>query len=193
MNIALSKIVPMEKLADVQTLVTEEGIDACSQIGLRPTIEVSGFSSGYTGNGFKNIVPGCAEARLNVRTVHEQNTENILKEIEAFIRKETPEHVKLTIESESHGDPISLDIDHEIIHSIKGMLRDVYKKEVFHKHEGGSIPVVAEFSSILKKPMALVSLCNADCNMHGVDENFSLYHIEKALAFVAKYWKSNSS
>lgn len=193
MNIALSNIEPLKELAGVKALVTEKGIDACSQIGLRPTIEVSGFCSGYTGKGFKNIVPGCAEARLNVRTVHEQNTEYIMKEIEAFIRKETPAHVELTIESESHGDPISLDIDHDIIHSIKTMLRDVYQKDVFHKHEGGSIPVVADFSSIMKKPMALVSLCNADCNMHGVDENFSLYHMEKALAFVSKYWKSNTS
>ena len=156
--------------------------------GLKQTIEISGLTSGYTGSGFKNIIPGKAEARLNVRTVHPQISENVLKEIEELIRKETPSFVKLLIESEVHGDPIFLDTEHGEIDSIKKLLYQIHKKEIIHQNVGGSIPVVADFKSILGKPMALVPLSNEDCNMHGVDENFSEYHMEKALEFTSALW-----
>ena len=156
--------------------------------GLRQTIEISGLTSGYTGSGFKNIIPGKAEARLNVRTVHPQISERVIKEVEELIRKETPSFVKLLIESEAHGDPIFLDTGHEEIDSIKKLLSKIHKKDVIHQNVGGSIPVVADFKSVLGKPMALVPLSNEDCNMHGVDENFSEYHMGKALEFTKALW-----
>lgn len=156
--------------------------------GLKQTIEISGLTSGYTGSGFKNIIPGKAEARLNIRTVHPQISEGVMKEIEELIRKETPSYVKLLIESEAHGDPIFLDTEHEEIYSIKKLLSKIHKKGVIHQNVGGSIPVVADFKSVLGKPMALVPLSNDDCNMHGVDENFSQYNIDKALEFTKALW-----
>jgi len=86
-----------------------------------------------------------------------------------------------------------LDANHAAASSIRRILADVYGKQVFHNHVGAGMPVVAEFNSILKKPIAMVSLCNDDCNMHGVEENFSVYHMTKALEFVNKYWKKNET
>jgi acetylornithine deacetylase/succinyl-diaminopimelate desuccinylase-like protein len=189
----LSALQPVKRLAGVKVLCTEEGISPCEQIGMRPTIEVSGFNSGYTGCGFKNIVPAKAEARINVRTVHQQNTEAVIKSVVEFIRKETPAYVDLHIEYESHGDPVFLDFTHEHVVDVKRHMTNVYQKEVLHKSGGGSIPVVADFVEVFKKPIAMVSLCNDDCNMHGVDENFNEYHLTKALQFTHQFWKNLST
>lgn len=180
---------PIAELAGVKALLTEPGIDECSQIGLRPTLEVSGVCSGYTGTGYKNIVPGRAEARINVRTVHSQKSVKVLESIKKHILKNTPDYVSAFIELESHGNPIKLESDHEHVMDIKKLLVDVHGKRVIHKAGGGSIPVVGEMKEILQKPMALVSLCNDDCNMHGVDENFTEHHIDKALEFSSRFWK----
>lgn len=188
----MSKIQPIEKLADVKCLVTEDGVCPCEQIGLRPTIEVSGFTSGYTGLGFKNIVPGKAEARINVRTVFPQNSKKVLDSIRTFIVKNTPAYVESIVDVENHGDPISLDAEHEDAIKIKKLLVSIHDKEVLHKTVGGSIPVVFDFKEVFNKPIVMVSLCNDDCNMHGVDENFSIHHIHKALQFTNKYWKGVS-
>ncbi len=188
-NKYLSSLLSIKNLADVLELTTETNMDPHSQIGLRPTIEISGFTSGYTGVGFKNIVPGKAEARLNIRTVYPQVSREIMQSVKEFIKDNTPSYVKYSIEMEVHGDPIFLDYDHIEIKPIKKLLTDIHNKEILHQHVGGSIPVVADFKSILNKPIILIPLCNNDCNMHGVDENFSQYHMKKALEFTSALWK----
>lgn len=189
-HVKLSKLQPVGELAGVKALCTEKGISACEQIGLRPALEISGFNSGYTGCGFKNIVPAKAEVRINVRTVHKQNSESIMQSVVEFIKRETPAYVDVHIEFETHGDPVFLDFDHEHITHVKRYMTEVYEKEVLHRSGGGSIPVVADFVEVFKKPIAMVSLCNDDCNMHGVDENFNEYHVTKALQFAQKYWSN---
>jgi acetylornithine deacetylase/succinyl-diaminopimelate desuccinylase-like protein len=186
----LSKIQNLQKLAGVKTLLTEKGISPHEQIGLKPTIEISGFSGGYTGGGFKNIVPGSAEVRINVRTVHPQNTDKIMSSIEKFISKNTPSYVDFEIEVENHGNPIYLDTNHEDLSDVKSLLADIYRKEVLCRSVGASIPVVAELQEVFNVPIAMVSLCNDDCNMHGVNENFSEEHIVKALNFTNRYWNN---
>jgi len=186
----LSKIQNLQKLAGVKTLLTEKGISPHEQIGLKPTIEISGFSGGYTGGGFKNIVPGSAEVRINVRTVHPQNTDKIMSSIEKFISKNTPSYVDFEIEIENHGNPIYLDTNHEDLSGVKSLLADIYKKEVLCRSVGASIPVVAELQEVFDVPIAMVSLCNDDCNMHGINENFSEEHIMKALNFTNRYWNN---
>lgn len=187
----ISRLQPIKKLAGVKELKTEEGLSPCEQIGLRPTLEVSGFFSGYVGEGYKNIVPAKAEARINVRTVHGQSTAKVMHILKEFVLKETPKYVDVLVHTESHGNPVSLDVDHDHIHEVKKVLKDVHKKEVLHKTVGGSIPVVGQFASVFNKtPIAMVSLCNEDCNMHGVDENFTEYHMTKALEFAKKYWNT---
>lgn len=186
----ISNVQNVQKLADVKTLTTMKNLSAHEQIGLYPTIEVSGFSGGYTGQGFKNIIPGKAEVRLNVRTVHPQKTSEVIKSISNFVRINTPSHVDVSVEFEDHGEAIRLDTDHDALSGVKTLLADVYGREVICKSIGASIPVVADFQSIFKVPMAMVSLCNDDCNMHGVNENFTEKHVVKALNFTNRFWNN---
>ena len=39
-------------------LVCEKGFDVNSQVALRPSIQVTGFQSGYVGEGMRNSIPG---------------------------------------------------------------------------------------------------------------------------------------
>lgn len=187
----ISNMQPIQELAGVKALMTERGVSPCEQIGLRPTLEVSGFSSGYVGTGFKNIIPAKAEARINVRTVYMQNTEDVISAVKRFIEKETPEYVDVEIEAVAQCTPTFLDNTHEDAIHIKNILEEVHGAELFHKTSGGSLPVVASFAEVFKKPIVMISLCNDDCNMHGVDENFTEYHIEKALQFTNRYWNNS--
>ncbi len=185
----ISRLQQIQKLAGVKELKTEAGLSPCEQIGLRPTLEVSGFFSGYVGEGYNNIVPARAEARINVRTVHSQSTATVLQTLKDFVIRESPKYVDVAVHTAIDGDPVSLHMDHEYIHEVKKILKSIHKKEVLHKTDGGTVPVVGKLVSVFKKiPIALVSLCNDDCNMHGVDENFSKHHMTKALEFTQKYW-----
>ena len=62
-------------------------------------------------------------------------------------------------------------------------LKKSYKKDPIIKYVGGGIPVVSDFKDILGADTMLVSLGNDDCNMHGVDENFTIDLVNKGLDF----------
>lgn len=172
-----------------------EGKDPIAvSLGLRPTLEISGITSGYTGTGFLNIVPSWAEARVNVRTAPGQHTKKMMKSIVDFIKDKTPNYVKVEFELEPHGDAVMLDLDNNAANNVKGILKKVYKKEVILKHVGGSIPVIGVFAKLFKNtPILSVSLGNDDCNMHGVNENFTIGLIEKGLQFSEGFFKKSDA
>lgn len=172
--------------AGTKSLLPNLAYDFYTHTGLLPTLEITGINSGYTGIGFANILPCSAEARINIRTVPPQDTAHIVEQVVTFLRDNTPEYVNLSIEISDHGDGCILDTDMPLAERAKDILEQVYNKPVLYKYVGGSIPILKNFQENLGTPVLSVSLGNDDCNMHGVDENFTIDLIEKGLLFSEK-------
>ena len=82
----------MGKIADnlikdirVNTYLTEPNTDFFTQTGLRPT-KITGIKSGYISDGYANIIPANAEARLNFRLVKSQEAENIISKLREYCK-----------------------------------------------------------------------------------------------------------
>jgi acetylornithine deacetylase/succinyl-diaminopimelate desuccinylase-like protein len=189
-NLELAECASVLKLTGTKSLVTEPGVDPYSQIGLRPTLEVTGIRSGYTGEGFKNIVPGYAEARINVRTVAGQDSKQVVNAVVEYLKKATPSYVKATITAKDPYPAIALPVDSPEAKNVSALLERAYGKKVLRKYVGGGIPVVHDFVTGLRVPVLLVSFGNDDCNMHGINENFRITHIKKALKFCGAFWSA---
>ncbi|MCA9352298.1 M20/M25/M40 family metallo-hydrolase [Patescibacteria group bacterium] len=175
-------------LAGVGTLLLEPELDFYTQTGLRPTLEVTGMHSGYTGEGFQNIIPGYAEARINIRTVGNQNTQKIVDRVKKHIIANIPHYVEYNFFEKQPSNPVILKNDSEISRYIQSLLKNVYGSDVVFKNVGGGIPVISHFMNELETEVISISLANEDCNMHGVDENFKHTMLEKALAFSYKFF-----
>ncbi len=65
------------KEAGFRGLRLGKGCDFYTATGLYPTVQVTGFKSGYVKTGFANIVPAKAEVRLNFRLVSSQKAVNV--------------------------------------------------------------------------------------------------------------------
>lgn len=126
----------MMKMSGVKALHQLPGHNFFSSTGLVPTLEVSGIQSGYTGIGFQNIVPGTADARLNLRTVQGQKTSDVLKLVTKFIRNNIPGYVDYTLDYEDHGDPIVLDTDSDYGLIAQKILEQIHKKPVIKNTSG---------------------------------------------------------
>ena len=63
----------------VKTIIVDKEYDYLTQIGLRPTIQVTGIHSGYVGEGFKNAIPATATIHLNFRLVKNQQVDDVIK------------------------------------------------------------------------------------------------------------------
>ena len=175
--------------AGVRRLHAPESNDFLSQTGLQPALMISGINSGYTGIGYKNIVPAEAEARLNVRTVAGQTTSDIMDAIIAHLEASTPEYAEITIEVEAHGEPIQLSGNHPLFAKAENILKQTYGKPATSRYVGGSIPIIADLQRILEVPILSIPLAGEDCNMHGLEENFDKSLLQKAQAFADAFWK----
>ena len=173
----------IKSLAGVKTLLTEKGIDFYTQTGLRPTVQVTGLKSGYIGDGYSNIVPAIAEAKINFRVVTSQKPLDIYKAFERFVKKETPKFVKYELYFAGMHKPVKIDISSKKFAEARKLLKKAFNDEVLIKPVGGAIPVVSDFKEVLGVDTLLISLGNDDCNMHGVNENYDIGLIKKGLEF----------
>ena len=175
--------------ASVKQLLTPNNTDFLSQTGLQPALMISGVASGYVGTGFKNIVPATAEARINIRTVIGQNTDDILELVATYLKNNAPSYATVEVEIESHGDPIELSSENQIFSNVSNLLSDAFQEEPIPHFVGGSIPIIADLQKTLQKPIMSIPLANEDCNMHGVEENFSKAVLEKGMVFSRNFWR----
>lgn len=167
----------------ISQLKTEEGLDFFTQTGLRPMITVSGMQSGYTGEGYSNIVPGTAFAKINIRLAANQDPQKVVQAFTRFVEENTPEYVEWDIQSDGACRAIKMDISSPKFQEAKELAEKAYGDKILFKYVGGSIPVINEFKEKMGKETISVSMAGEDCNMHGVDENFSLDLLEKGLKF----------
>lgn len=187
-NRAISTDEEAAKLFGVKKIICEPGMDCYTQVGLRPTIQVTGVKTGYIGEGYANIVPANAEIRLNVRLVASQKPAQIYEAICKFIKQNVPGYVDVSITRTEMSNPIKVDISSPKVVEAKSVLEKVYGKRPIIKYVGGGIPVVSDFKETLGIDTMLLSLGNDDCNMHGINENFKVSLVKKGLAFSQEFF-----
>ncbi len=149
----------------------------------RPTFNINGLGSGYTGVGHRTIVPGHAVCKMDFRLVKDQDPEDIIEKIKAHIAKHDPD-VKLTVGSylwPSRTDPQ--------IPACRAVMRAVEKvygvRPVVQPLTGATNPEYV-FTKIAGLPSICVPYCNADESQHAPNENFTLEKFYKGIHCTAE-------
>lgn len=176
------------ELTGIKTLKCEKGVDYFTQTGLRPMLTVTGMLSGYVGEGYNNIVPSYAEARINFRFVTSQKPNKILKAFKEFVKKNTPRYVDFEINEKDSWEALRMNLESAGINEAKEILEKSYGKKPVFRFVGGSIPVIGFFKKLVTEDVISIPLANEDCNMHGVNENFKLDLVKKALSFSRNFF-----
>lgn len=188
-NICLAKeSEDLAGIAGVRKLLGEKNVDFFTITGNKPTIQITGINTGYIGEGYANIVPSEAEVRLNFRIVTSQIPEKVFEDFQKFVAKHTPDFVEYKLEASGFHEPIKIDSKNPFFAEAKKDLETVYGMGVNKKFVGGAIPVVADFKNLFDTDTLLIPLCNEDCNMHGVNENFDIDLIKKGIEFSSKFF-----
>uniref|UniRef100_A0A7C4TKG0 M20/M25/M40 family metallo-hydrolase n=1 Tax=candidate division WWE3 bacterium TaxID=2053526 RepID=A0A7C4TKG0_UNCKA len=178
------------QLTGAKKLTLSKDEDFYTKTGLTPTIQITGFKSGYIDEGYANIVPCEAEVRINFRTVSSQNNGKILKAFKKMIKTETPNYVDYVFSNTEPYNWVKVNTSSEIFDKTREMLKRAYGLAPLTKPVGGGIPVVSDFKEILGKESLLISLGNDDCNMHGVNENYLIDLAERGLKFSEMFFSS---
>lgn len=166
------------KETGVPELFGEAGYNSLERVWARPTAEINGIGGGYQGKGTKTVIASHAMAKLTFRLVPEQEGDEILKLAKTHLRKNLPKGVTLEI-TDGHSGPWYLTDPHsQIGESAQRALRKAFNAEVALIREGGSIPIVSQFRSILGIETLLMGLALPDCRAHSPNENFPIENLE---------------
>jgi acetylornithine deacetylase/succinyl-diaminopimelate desuccinylase-like protein len=86
-------------------LFGEKGFTVNERVLSRPTIDVNGFLSGFTGVGSKTVLPAKAMAKLSMRLVPDQTPEKTHRLLEAYLRSALPPTVTWELKELAHSLP----------------------------------------------------------------------------------------
>lgn len=170
-------------LTGTKQLVSVDGYDFYTQVGLRPAAIITGMQSGYVGEGYRNSVAATATAKVNFRLVKNQNPEEVAKSFAVYMQSLAPRYADVRVEYSDPYEGIKLKTDNKYIEKARTVLSEVYKAEPIFKYCGGGLPIVTLIDELFQIPQVLLPLANEDCRMHAVGENYRVDLIEKGLQF----------
>jgi acetylornithine deacetylase/succinyl-diaminopimelate desuccinylase-like protein len=152
----------------------ESGRTALEMIWARPTCEINGMISGYTGAGFKTVLPAQASAKVSFRLVGQQDPPKLRKVFREFVTARVPADCR--VEFHEHGaSPASvMETSHPAFEAARGALSDEWSKPAAFVGAGGSIPIAGYFKSILGMDSMLIGFANDDDQIHSPNEKYDL-------------------
>lgn len=178
---------------NVAGLSGESGYSTLEQRTARPTLEINGMLSGYTGPGSKTVLPARAMAKISCRLVPNQDPKRIAELLEKHVRSLCSPNVECSITSRHGGYPWITPPNHPALEAAAEAVRAVYGKDPVRVREGGSIPIVIDFQRILGLPGILLGFGLNDENLHAPDEHFRIENFYKGIELSAALLKSLSS
>ena len=155
-------------------LFGESGYTTLERVWARPTLDVNGLYSGFTGEGAKTVLPATAMAKVSMRLVPNQDPQKIGDLFEAYVRKIAPKTVEVKITRMHGGKPWMTEFDNKFVRAAGRAIEQGFGKSPVFVREGGSIPVVATFERELGIPTVLFGVGLPDENAHAPDEKLDL-------------------
>ena len=152
---------------------------ALEMIWSRPTCEVNGIWGGYTGDGFKTVLPSKAHAKISFRLVGTQDPLKIRESFRRMVEGMLPPDC--TVEFKGHGaSPASvMATDDPAFEKARIALSEEWPKPAAFIGSGGSIPIAGYFKTILGMDSMLIGFGRDDDQIHSPNEKYDLESFHK--------------
>jgi acetylornithine deacetylase/succinyl-diaminopimelate desuccinylase-like protein len=167
----------------------EAGYSTLERIWTRPTCEINGLLSGYTGEGAKTVLPSKAMAKVSCRLVPDQDPAEIERVMKAHVERVAPAGVTVTVRHLHGGRPWRAALQGPLFDAGQRALERAFGRAPVLTGEGGSIPVVGDFQRILGSPVLLMGFGLPGENAHAPNEWMSDENFRKGMKAVALLWE----
>jgi len=165
----------------------EAGYSVVERIGARPTLDVNGMWSGWTGPGAKTVLPAKASAKVSMRLVPDQDPEAVAALFAEHIRRLAPPGLQVVVTNLHGGQPAIIDRGHPAVRAAARAYGTVWGRAPVFAREGGTIPVVALLHDILGLSAVMLGFGLPDDNLHAPNEKFEIEHYHKGIETVIAF------
>ena len=152
----------------------EEGYTPDERVGARPTLEINGLYSGFTGEGAKTVLPAYAMAKISCRLVPNQDPDVVHQQLIRYLDEKAPATVKWEVIKMASGSASISDRNSRWAQAYLKAAEASWGVKPAFKREGGSVPVVIAFQEILGVESVNMGFGLPTDNMHGPNEKLHL-------------------
>jgi acetylornithine deacetylase/succinyl-diaminopimelate desuccinylase-like protein len=163
----------------------ERGYTVLERLWTRPTCEVNGLLSGYTGEGAKTVLPARAMAKVSFRLVPDQDPAEVERLVRDHVERVAPSGVSVTVTALHGGRPWRAELEGPLFDAARRAFAAAFGREPVITGEGGSIPVVGDFQRVLGAPVLLMGFGLPGENAHAPDEWMSVENFTRGMRAVA--------
>lgn len=177
----------------VDALLHEKDFGVLERTWARPTFEVNGLLSGFTGEGSKTVLPSKAMAKVSMRLVADQDPGEVMDAVEAHLRAVKPDGVRLQVTRMQSGTPWMTPRDHPVMQAAGRAMERGFGAEPVFIREGGSIPLVGLLEELFGVPAVLMGIGLPDENAHAPNENLDISNFYAGIASAAFFLEELSA
>ena len=173
----------------VGAVAGEAGYTTLERTGVRPTFEINGMWSGYTGEGSKTIIPAVASAKITMRLVPYQTPDKITKLFATYFKGLAPKGVKVEVRPTHGGTPYVSPTDMAAYQAAAKAVKSVFGKEPVPVYSGGSIGVISCFEQVLGIKSILLGFGLSQDAIHSPNESYGLDQFARGIETIPLFYK----
>ncbi len=161
-------------MTGVPALWGEPKFIPAERVGARPTLEVNGLLSGFTGQGSKTVLPAWAMAKISCRLVPDQDPDEVFKQLKAYLKKNAPKTITWELTNLHNAGAALVDSNNAGVRALAKAQEPIWGRKPYFAREGGSIGVVVQLQKYVGVDSVLCGFGLPDDNAHSPNEKLHL-------------------
>ncbi|NGX60282.1 MAG: hypothetical protein KR126chlam3_01453, partial [Chlamydiae bacterium] len=173
----------------LKALCPDPGYLIGESVSIRPTLEINGINGGYTGEGFKTVLPAVATAKISCRLVPDQDPEKVFANFKKHLENHLPEGAALTIVKEHGSSAFRCNVHSLIAKRAAKAYEEVMGKPCKSILGGGSIPIIGELAQASGADVVAMGYGLDSDHIHAPNEHFGLDRFEQGFLTIGNLLK----
>ena len=167
----------------------EKGYTTLERTGIRPCLDVCGIWGGYTGVGAKTVLPSTAHAKVSMRLVPNQTSEDITRKFMDHFKAIAPPYIKVEVKACEGGDGFLIPITSPAYKAASKAMGEVYGIEPVPSRGGGSIAILAVMQRLLGADPLLMGFGLERDTIHSPNESYLLRQLFAGMESIALFYQ----
>ena len=174
---------------DIESVYGEKGFSTLERKSIRPTLDINGIWGGYTGEGAKTVIASKAYAKISMRLVPNQKSEEITKLFMDHFVSIAPKGVTIKVTPHHGGEAYVMHPDGLEFQAASKAYVETFGKAPVPVRDGGSIPIVALFEDTLQSKTVLMGFGLDSDAIHSPNEHFGVFNFLKGIETIPHFYK----
>jgi acetylornithine deacetylase/succinyl-diaminopimelate desuccinylase-like protein len=172
----------------IENTYGEKGYSTNEQTSIRPSLDVNGIWGGYIGEGAKTVLPSKAYAKISMRLVPNQSSDEITKKFKTHFENIAPDAVKVKVTPHHGGEPFLIPTNFPAYQAASRAMETTFGIKPIPVRSGGSIPITAMFEAELGLKSVLMGFGLATDDIHSPDEHYGVFNFLKGIETIPYFY-----